>query len=335
MRLRMVCGCHTWKSWSPLYNLILALREGGLNDQNGKIEIIESIRPNEKDLMDVDVLLTPVELFPPEILSKSNAKLKVGLSDDIHRFDKGSFDLFMKQIEQFDLVFGPYKYCDVDLKFVLPKEIRERKMVWLPHNVPSVNINRKLAVSLSRSIFCLIVVNTNLSAYPFLQKLDAISILKEFVYFYPTSSLLDRKQAIEVRNNWWDLLSNARTACCGVGITPISGYTVAKYNEYRFAGCLLVAEKPIEINRQALMLDHGKNCFLIDYDNVEEIVDILDWCFRNPQKANVIAINGQEISRRFTASNQLRYIAAVCKRFMSGKLSLSDDIDLYHTLTKN
>ena len=281
-----------WHSY--LANSNIALCEAIENDNDIVPAYGYSTDPRDDlDAVVVDSISVPLPPWLPDDI------IKFHLGDDLHHFTETARDPFTEAAKAYDILLTPYYFAKPQQPncYFWPTEETRRKLVWFPHWVP----DKQPPISASRGGGVLIGC-TDSRVYPWRAWLKSLALPDLTVVQHPGYD--DPTAMIASREAFFPTLARHK-----VGFTDnlILDYTVAKYFEIPFAGCLLVAQRPNAMDAKLLGFEDSRNCVFIDGQDEQDV-----------RRVYAMALSGQYdkvsehghwlIRQRHTASCRLAYL---------------------------
>jgi hypothetical protein len=291
---------------SPFYYLA----RGAMDDSECTVVWTDdfAVMPPEVELC--DVLVTDIDPTVSSWFGKlRKGVVKVCLDGDMHRFTRKECDLYASILPRYDIVLNQYRFSSVesDFYFLLPKKDRLRNLVFFPHLVPDEPCQRR-----PRELGGIRSGMTGLKPYPFRAWVDSLDLPIDTDLVHPGYSDLNKMRV--TRESFFDSLAKHKVHATGLALGE-HGYTVAKYFEIPYAGCLLIAEEPPIVDRTALGFRSGKNCFLFrqgDPDLKDLYLDVLaNW----PKYAPIAEAGQQLVMSKHTARHRLAYLKSIVNHF--------------------
>lgn len=253
--------------------------------------------------------------------------VKVCLDGDMHRFTKEECDLYRSLIPRYDIVLSQYVFSTpLDWVFTPTKEER-KSFVFFPHMVPDMPRQRG-----PRELGGVQSGLNNSRSYPFRTWLNLLNLPFDTILEHPGYS--DPSAMIEARESFCGILDRHKVSVTGLALGE-NGYTVAKYFEIPYAGCLLVAEEPCSVDREVLGFRSGKNCFLFRQGDVglrDLYIDVLaNWDRYLP----VAEAGCRLVMAKHTVRHRLIYLKAIVNHFRdNGAIpQVSEQIHLFGDAT--
>ena len=227
--------------------------------------------------------------------------VKVRSIGDPHRFNATDRDLFAATCDSFDLVtsMAPYAKPKQPNVYYWPSPSVAAKTVffpaWAPDAPPPHNDHRRGGVVIGAS-------NRTNGVYAWRSWVSTMNLPDVATIPHPGYTSIE--DMVSARNCFF-----AKLAQYKVGFTchAILDYTVAKYIEIPYAGCILVAERPNARDTELIGFRDGYNCLFIDGQDEPRVrkvyADILAGGYP------YMAARGQQlVLSRHTASHRLAYM---------------------------
>jgi hypothetical protein len=290
-------GWERYVAHSPALNLIRAARR----DPDFRVEPAGAVGvdPHECDAILTDGLGATASDGCPTLY----------LVDDIHRFTRAALEDFRDTMARHDLVLNAYRFAVIPRELPHVAEAERAKMVVLPHSVPD-----DPPPADARACFAVTTDRRNARNYPMLASIADMEL--PGLRLLPHPGYADPAAMIAAREAWFPTLARHRVGLVGLGYGP-GGYALAKYVEFLYAGCLLLAERPGPIDCEILGLRDGVNCFLFDWpEDRDRFLEVYHAAARDFAPFAPIAAAGQVLAlERHTARHRLAYLRRIIAFF--------------------
>ena len=232
--------------------------------------------------------------------------IRIYVENDIHRFNVEALAKARATHEQFDLVLDPYRFASLPEDLLHVPEDERASMVFFPHHVPDDPPPCQSADAAG----AFVVAPGARRPYPFLHALAALNPDGVHWQAHPGYLIADMERE---RNAWFPTLARYRVGLVGLGWGR-GGYVLAKYLEYLYAGLLLVAERPSQIECELLGLRDGMNCLLVD--SPQQAADALRQVLLRSDDFASIAAAGQALAlERHCARHRIAYLKSIVAHY--------------------
>lgn len=236
------------------------------------------------------------------------------ITNDLHAIDRTTLTKTEKSIEWADYALSCYPFSkQKDGKFFYLHEKYRKNLIFFPHHVDPAPVKSPA----SRGGICL-TGSVSENTYP----------LRYMASRCPFVTHLEKNRV--TKRQYLELLSTFKAS---VTCNSTNTYTVAKYFEIMWAGCLIVAPLPeSELENLLLGFSHENGLWLSqqearDIDSFTQLMAdvLLRWDDYQP-----IAQRGLElVRRRHTALSRLKYLSILVDAMVRGSFRPSDQYDLF------
>jgi hypothetical protein len=241
--------------------------------------------------------------------------IRIRLTGDLHRFKPTDWPEFAEQSSGYQMLLSAYVFAKPQQPNIYhwpTAEVRE-KLVYFPHCVPDapppVGTHAGGAV---------LSGNLDSAVYPWRAWVKSLNLPNVAVLLHPGyDNPGGMKQA---RESYFTTLAEYKV---GLTCNSILDYTVAKYLEIMYAGCVLIAQRPNDTDAELLRLRDGHNCIFIDGQDEK---NLRMWLNFDRLSMAGMAIRGQEmVMARHTASQRLAYIKRLIRFYRNADRVPSND----------
>ena len=234
------------------------------------------------------------------------------IDGDPHRHRPDQVPDLVKRYEAVDYVLG-YPIGPEDPRYSYPPiELRKKKCLYYPHAAPGTT-PPKLSWAARRD-YATLSGSMDPSVYPFRALLwDTYHPNIERWTFQAT-----------VHEAYFRKLSQSKAA---ITCNAVVKYTVAKYFEIPWCGCLLLAKRLDPEESELLGFIPEVNCFFTDHPT-----NLLQYISSLPSYATVATAGHSLVMQRHTILSRLEYLSRLIKRILQGKnFKAGDELDLFKT----
>ena len=181
--------------------------------------------------------------------------VRLRLGGDLHRFSAAEQNQFAAATAEYDMILSAYRFASPEnppLCYHWPTDEVRRKLVFFPHCVPDA-----YPPSSGERNGGLLSGNIDKAVYPWRAWVKTVL---SSVDVLPHPGYEDPATMATARDSYFATLSRYRAAFT---CNSVLDYTVAKYLEIPYCGCVLIAAEPNPVDAMLLGLVNGVNCILI------------------------------------------------------------------------